>query len=114
MVHKDWVDRDLLLQRVLSLNMHNYNKHSTRPLKLTSWRQATCSERVTNITRQANTVWYVVYYLALCIVSTLRIGAGIYTVKILTGLGRGAFRICSALWSAGYIRIPEIVRNTLT
>jgi hypothetical protein len=79
-----------------------------------SGRKTTCSEGVSDVVPQTDTVGDVVDHLALSIAATVCLWTGIDTVEVDTGQSGGTLCIGGALRPAGHIGVSEVIRDALT
>ena len=83
-------------------------------VELTFWRwEPACAEWIPNVISQTDTVGNVVDHLALGIDATVSLRTGVLTVQVYAGKPGRAFCVGCALWPAGHVRIPKVIRDTL-
>jgi len=71
-----------------------------------------CSKRISNVSLDAGAGWYMVQNPAHCI-NTTHPWTGINAVQLLACFVRGTIRVDNTFWSACYIRVAKVIRNTL-
>lgn len=76
------------------------------------WNDATVSERISGISNNTSTRWQMIDWLALGVCST-RAWARILAFVVYASLVRRTIRVESTFWSTAFIRISNVVLDTL-